>query len=304
MTTPRSQRTFKPHSQMVKKSTVGYYPFLTAATLSMPSEPDATTPTPFTFREKRLPTLPNTPSSVMDEALRIIDEREQALDAENMGSHFSDFSPTEGSIASSSPCERSRFSEWSTDTELISPASMMSSLTVNNDSQSPIPDQMAVPDLLDHNATTESSDPDTPHLTMNSKSSHTSLSGDPYFDLPRPRLTVSLSPSNLDVPGLCIHDEDPVETNTKRHAAFFGEIESVEVLGLTRSPEPTAMHFPEAVKENMLSVCDEPQGPTIGEEHYRSRRATVASQSVTMQEMMDELGYLKDIIQLGTTGDI
>ncbi|PLB48884.1 hypothetical protein P170DRAFT_358231 [Aspergillus steynii IBT 23096] len=299
--TPRGQRSPRRYSRTAQGSSVSSYPFLTTATVAMPSELDATTPTPFTFKEKRLPTLPNTPSSVMDEALRDLDDRERALDTENFGSHFSDFSATETSI--DSPYEQSRFSEWSTDTELISPESMTSSLTFNNESQTPsIIDRLEVPDL--DCAITEPSDPDTPHLTVASKPSPTTLGGDsPRFNLPPPRLTISLSPSDLDVPGLCIHDDDHVETNPKRHAAFFGGMDPVEALGIAKSPEAGNVNFPDSVKNDMFSMIDG-RPATAENSHRDSRRATVASQSATMQEMIDELSYLKNMIQSGDTGDI
>lgn len=301
--TSRAQRSPRRHPRTTQVSSVGSYPFLTTATVAMSSELDATTPTPFTFKEKRLPTLPNTPSSVMDEALRDLDDRERALDTDNFGSHFSDFSATEDTI--DSPCEQSRFSEWSTDTETASPESITSSLTFNNDSQTPsMIDRLEVPDLVDQGTITENSDPDTPHLTVASRPSPTTLGGDsPRFDLPPPRLTISLSPSDLDVPGLCIHDDDHVETNTKRHAAFFRGIDPVETLGIAKSPEPATVNFPDAVKNDMFSMIDG-RPATAENSHRDSRRATVASQSATMQEMIDELSYLKNMIQSGDAGDI
>ncbi|KAK1146944.1 hypothetical protein N8T08_002271 [Aspergillus melleus] len=301
--TPRGQRSPRRHSCTAQGASVGSCPYLGPATVAMPAELDATTPTPFTFKEKRLPTLPNTPSSVMDEALRDLDDRERALDTENFGSHFSDFSATEDSI--DSPYEQSRFSEWSTDTELISPESMTSSLTFNNDSQTPsIIDRLEVPDLVDHCTVNETNDPDTPHLTMASKPSPTTLGGDsPRFDLPPPRLTITLSPSDLDVPGLCIHDDDHVETNPKRHAAFFGGMDPVEALGIAKSPEAGSVNFPDAVKTDMFSMIDG-RPATAENSHCGSRRATVASQSATMQEMIDELSYLKNMIQSENPGEI
>ena len=69
-------------------------------------------------KEKRLPTLPNTPSSVMDEAVRAIDERDKAEDEQIPRSYFSEMTvSTEDSTHSRFIPERSRFSEWSTDTE-------------------------------------------------------------------------------------------------------------------------------------------------------------------------------------------
>ncbi|KAL5362897.1 hypothetical protein BJX96DRAFT_110615 [Aspergillus floccosus] len=269
------------------------------ATIPRLSE-DATTPTPFNFREKRLPTLPNSPSSVMDEALRDLEERERELDTENLGSHFSDFSETDDSIASDSPCERSHFSEWSTDTEFVSPESMTSSLAFGDDTQnSPVPDTLEVPDLWKTSAPTEASDPDTPHLTVNSKLSPTTVGADsPRLELPLPQLSGPFSPSDLDVPGLCIEDADEVESNPKRHAAFFGAIKSIESLGLSHSPDASAIHFPRGVKGDAVNGENR---VTSGEGADRYSKASFPGQSA-MQEMMDELGYLKNMIQSGTGG--
>ncbi|PYH96735.1 hypothetical protein BO71DRAFT_427816 [Aspergillus ellipticus CBS 707.79] len=250
----------------------------------------ATTPTNFTFGEKRLPTLPNTPSSVMDEALRELDSREHDLDSEALISHFSDFTDTE-SVPGSSVCERSRFSEWSADTELISPESI----------HPPMPHHM---DFLKASMPAEMSDPDTPHLTVNSKSTATSVAGDsPLLDLPLPRLTISLSPSDLEIPGLCIDDEDHVESNPKRHAAFFGADESIRGLGLLKSPDPATLQFPEGVRDDM-SARPEEEIAASRKSYDRLSRLSILGQSAAMREMMDELSYLKTVIESGASGDI
>ncbi|GIC91543.1 uncharacterized protein Aud_007988 [Aspergillus udagawae] len=258
--------------------------FLRTATI-----PDATTPTPFTYKEKRLPTLPNSPSSVMDEALRDIDARERELDTENLGSHFSDFTETEDSVVGSSYCERSHFSEWSTDTEIISPESMTSSSTFNNDNQlSRNSGDAEISDHLVPSLASDASDPNTPHLTVNSNS--TSIAGDsPHFDLPLPRLTVSLSPSDLDMAGLGIEDMYNVERDPKRHAAFFGAMNAFETLGLVKSPDASTIEFSEDVKNNTASLTDNRDVPN---------RLSCASTS--MLDMMDELAYLRNVIQSGT----
>ncbi|RHZ59023.1 uncharacterized protein CDV56_103742 [Aspergillus thermomutatus] len=260
--------------------------FLRTATI-----PDATTPTPFTYKEKRLPTLPNSPSSVMDEALRDIDARERELDTEILGSHFSDFTETEESVVSSSYCERSHFSEWSTDTEIVSPESMTSSSTFNNENQpSPHPGDAEFSDLLIPSLASEASDPNTPHLTVNSKPSPaTSIAGDsPQFNLPLPRLTVSLSPSDFDMTGLGIEDMYNVERDPKRHAAFFGAMNSFETLGLVKSPDASTIHFPEDVKNNTASLTDNREVPS-----------RLSHASASMLDMMDELAYLRNVIQSG-----
>lgn len=259
-----------------------------------------TTPTGFTTDEKRLPTLPNTPSSVMDEALRDIDEQEKALDPEALGSHFSDFTDTE-SVAGSSVCERSHFSEWTVDTDVLSPKSMACSITVTQDAQvPPTHDFAGTMDFLKTSIPADLSDPDTPHLTVNSQSAATSIAGDsPRLDLPLPRLSISLSPSDLDIPGLYIDDEDRVESNPKRHAAFFGADESIKGLGLLQSPDPSTLQFAEDVtsdktprnSQSLAAPCKDPE---------RFSRVSLLGQSAAMREMMDELSYLKHMIDSGS----
>ncbi|KAB8274358.1 hypothetical protein BDV30DRAFT_237797 [Aspergillus minisclerotigenes] len=253
---------------------------------------DAVTPTPFTFAEKRLPTLPNTPSSVMDEALRDLEAREKELDAENLRSHFSDFSTTEEST-SSSPCERSHFSEWSTDTEVVSPESMTPSLTFNDGNQTfSALEGMNFAEVWKNSAPAETSDPNTPQLTVNSTSSPATLGDDsPLLDLPPPRLTVSLSPSDMDFSSLCISDADEVERDPKRHAAFFGGIEG---LGLLRSPGPSTVQFAGNVHSDAEATHN---GKSAAPGYDRFSISSLPGQSAAMQEMMDELSYLKSIIQ-------
>lgn len=275
---------------------------------------DSTTPTPFSFKDKRLPTLPNTPSSVMDEALRDLDDREKALDAENLGSHFSDFSATDESSASySPPCEKSRFSEWSTETEHGYPDSMMS--ITSKHAERPLShassstDDAQTPGYLQPSHATECSYPDTPHLTVNSQPSPAvSMPSDsPGLPLPVPRLTVSGSPSELDVAGLSIEDEaGHVETNPKRHAAFFGSLDPVKGLGLSRPGNP-AVPLPEDEQRDLPAppphVDEEIEVETEGQGqgHDRERKS---EQPPPMQEMMDELSYLKNMIQSAPGGMI
>ncbi|KAF7595338.1 hypothetical protein BBP40_006587 [Aspergillus hancockii] len=290
-------RTFS-HTPQGSTSSAGSVSLLKTA-LPVASK-DAATPTPLTSKEKRLPTLPNTPSSVMDEALRDLEARDKELEAENLGSHFSDFSTTEGSRGSSL-CERSHFSEWSTDTELISPESMTSSLTFNNEPKDISPFGGTDPtDSLETSVLPETSDPNTPQLTVNSRPSPTTLSDDsPRLDLPLPRLTVSLSPSEIDFSGLCLGNVD-VESNPKRHAAFFGGVECLEGLGLLRSPEPSAIQFAENVRDGEGLVHNEESG---GLNNGRSR-SSLLGRSAAMQDMMDELSYLKSMIHSGSDGGL
>lgn len=267
---------------------------------------DSTTPTPFSFKDKRLPTLPNTPSSVMDEALRDLDDREKELDAENLGSHFSDFSATDESCASHSPpCERSRFSEWSTGTGRNVSESFNSFPSFNDVLERPSPsadtDDVETPSFLRPTHAAECSDPDTPHLTVNSQPSPAmSMPSDsPGVPLPVPRVSVAGSPSELDVSGVSIEDDadQHVETNPKRHAAFFGAFDPVKGLGLSPNAENSELLL-EAVQREKAGTPHASNPPDAQDR----ASGQAPGQSATMQEMMDELSYLKNMIQSGQGG--
>ncbi|KAL4989240.1 hypothetical protein BDW68DRAFT_75189 [Aspergillus falconensis] len=258
---------------------------------NLPSPKGSMTPTPVAVMNKRLPTLPNSPSSVMEEALRDLDEKEKALDMDALASRFSDFTETE-SVDGEGPCEKSRFSEWSTDTDMASPKSMTSCLTFNEKGDSPTVPAIGPSELSDASTDNAPSDPSTPHLTVGSKSpAH--LEDSPRMELPVPRLTIALSPSDLNIPGLCIDEEDGelLESNPKRHAAFFEAME-LKGLGLT-SPPATTLQFPEVVQDVR---SDRSITPT----NDPSRYSMLLSQSATMKEMIDELSYLKNMIQSGS----
>ncbi|KAL3467492.1 hypothetical protein BJX64DRAFT_143555 [Aspergillus heterothallicus] len=264
-----------------------------------PSTPDETmTPTPHTVMNKRLPTLPNSPSSVMDEALAELEAREKELDMEALGSHFSGFTETDS--VDDAAYERSRFSEWSTDTELVSPESMTSSSTFNEKQDSPTIPAMEFSSISNASADLEPSDPDTPHLTTDSESSPTLLENSSHFNLPLPRLTISLSPSDLNIPGLYIDEdgEELLESNPKRHAAFFEAME-LKGLGLT-SPPASTLRFPEGVQD----VRSSEKSMTPTNEPARFSNGMFLSQSATMKEMMDELSYLKNMIQSGGVPEV
>ncbi|KAK2751006.1 hypothetical protein FQN57_000081 [Myotisia sp. PD_48] len=92
------------------------------------------------LRTKRLPTLPNSPSSVLDEHFGPMwNMPSPELDLDIVRSRFSEStagSPDSASKRFSYP-EESRFSLWSTDTELITPCSMTSASTFNESNVSP-----------------------------------------------------------------------------------------------------------------------------------------------------------------------
>ncbi|PLB37357.1 uncharacterized protein BDW47DRAFT_117995 [Aspergillus candidus] len=267
----------------------------TAAELALSDS--AATPRPSPFTEKRLPTLPNSPSSVMDDALADLDERERALDVENLGSHFSDLTETDASsrASSSPPCERSRFSSWSTDNEVTHDSTIPSThfppTTTrhhNHDATSPVPDSTEVPELLNPSTTAE--DPDTPHLPLNCKPSPTTVIGGDdspcWAGLPPPH---HHSADDLDIPSLSIEDTvDDVETNPKRYAAFFGEMDPLEALGLAKSPDAPVLRFPERGSDAAVSRKGSAVSAGGSERAGRSEDA--------VQEMLDELSYLKNMI--------
>jgi len=107
---------------------------------------------------------------------------------------------------------------------------------------------------------------------------------------------------------LSINDEDGdhehsehseyVESNPKRRAAFFGELDPVKGLGLSPSPGNSAMLFRDAVERDLAATPHVSVGSVgMGRESLSSGR--LAGQNATMQEMMDELSYLKSMIQNG-----
>ncbi|KAJ5089256.1 hypothetical protein N7532_007940 [Penicillium argentinense] len=266
---------------------------------------DQTTPTGKDVNEKRLPTLPNTPSSVMDEAVREIDDHDRVMDAEVQRSHFSSLTTTTGadSLHSRFMPERSRFSEWSTDTETEnednSPESMISTSTFNNHeiNESPAVDDWKTPELSQPNDAMTNTDPNTPHLTVHSKpSSPNSASGEiPPWKASLPEFAVSLASPGLQGSGLGIDQMDEVESNPKRHAALFGALESLEALSLSRrSPDGSPIILPERESQKHREAL----------ERVRSRSRDGSSQGKkTMQELMDELSYLKNMIQSDMDGE-
>lgn len=270
-----------------------------------------TTPTGPDLHEKRLPTLPNTPSSVMDEAVRAIDEKDKALDVEVLRSHFSSLTTTTADDTHSRIVpERSRFSEWSTDTEAedISPESMISGLSFNNgdngdngNNASPAPEEWRTPELSQPTDASTNTDPNTPHLTAHSKpSSPNSAAGDIqpwHMNMSLPHLTVSLSSPHGS--GLGIEQMDEVESNPKRHAALFSALESMESLSLSRSPNGSPILLPQMRGSN--TERGESDGQDVG---TRSRASNASFRGkTTMQEMLDELSYLKNMIQAEMDGE-
>lgn len=261
---------------------------------------DMATPTGPESSEKRLPSLPNTPSSVMDEAVRSLDEVDQAMNDQVPRSHFSSMTADDSTNSRVVP-EHSRFSEWSTDaeTEDHSPESMVSTATFNHGfNESLAVDDWKTPDLSQTNDAATSTNPNTPHLTVHSKpSSPNSASGDiPPWNPSLPEFTVSLAP-DMEGSGLGIEHADEVESNPKRHAALFSALESMEQLSLSQSPNSSPILLPELRRRS----SNENSG-SEGSAHTRHSDASFRGKA-TMQEMLDELSYLKNMIQAEMDGE-
>ncbi|KAH8699045.1 hypothetical protein BGW36DRAFT_377184 [Talaromyces proteolyticus] len=231
------------------------------------------------IREKRLPTLPNTPSSVMEEELRAINALNESVDMEFLQSHFSDYtSGVPSQFYTESPMDKSRFSEWSTDTELVSPASMTSCSTLNADSSQHFfaDDHFAAKDSTSE-AAAPSSGPPTPTLDAEPEllsptkvasdspligSGHTSPGANGF------------SNSNFEFSSLGIDDYDVAnESDPKRYAGIF----------------PTEVIT--SLSVNRAKSRDQPE-PTRQFQSYMT-------ESAAMKELMDEIGYLGDMISSG-----
>lgn len=83
---------------------------------------------------------------------------------------------------------------------------------------------------------------------------------------------------------------DEVESNPKRHAALFSALESMQALSLAQSREGSPI---------LLSESDRRDSGT----YSRHSDASSFRGKATMQEMMDELSYLKNMIQAEMDGE-
>lgn len=238
----------------------------------------STAPTSRGLWEKRLPTLPNSPSSVMEEELRAIDALNEPLNMELLHSHFSDFtSGVQSGIYVESPVEKSRFSEWSADTELVSPASMTSCSTLNADfSRHSFPDDpIACEDASE--AVSASNGPPTPILGAEEVLSPTKVASDsPLIGTGEPSPGAGgFSASGLDFSGLSIDDYDDTtgESDPKRYAGIF-PAEVMASLPVT-SPRTASPRFKTGPRQDFMA------------------------ESAAMRDLMNEVGYLGDMISSG-----
>lgn len=263
------------------------------------------TPVFLDLREKRLPTLPNSPSSVLDAELRAIEARYKPLDMDLLYSHFSDdtsFAVSKLYDSPQEPPEKSRFSEWSTDTELVSPASMTSSSTFNADQLS-----NASPLLgheYQHNATTTYND-----YTLDAPIPTIAISG-PTTPVLGDEAEVVLSPTEVD------SDHSPllISAHSSSAAGQLGsnyvhepfEFSSLQI----EDYDDASFHEPDPKRQGAILPLSVVTPLSVDESSYRLTSPTrkehqyrlsddYTSQSAAMQELMDEIGYLGDMISSG-----
>ncbi|KAI2791077.1 hypothetical protein POX_c03932 [Penicillium oxalicum] len=284
--------------------------------VTMASSSGATTPRGNSAQEKRLPSLPNTPSSVMDEAVQAMDETDREMSSQVLRSHFSSLTTVaDEAVYSQLIQEQSRFSEWSTDTdtepEFEDSAELGDPIPLLNleRTASIATDEWHTPDLSDMGDASTNTDPNTPHLmatTDPSSPNSASMESVPWkletLELSLPRLTLSLSSPGFAT-GLGIDQPlDQVESNPKRHAALFDALESIESLSHSHSPV-----------NSPIFLSDPRYGASVDRTHsdsegvYQPLLSPASEASVhgnsTMQEIMDELSYLKNMIQAEMDGE-
>ncbi|KAJ9298972.1 hypothetical protein DTO271G3_3214 [Paecilomyces variotii] len=260
------------------------------------------TPTPRAYNnadEKRLPTLPNSPSSVMDEALHALDSENAALDMDVLQSHFSDWTSADESCAEDLPV--SRFSAWSTDdeTEMVSPASMTSSSTFNNDKHnSPtlngVSSGLSVSNSRSHALF---HGPVTPTLDAIPECSTTTtiVDSSPALPLSSGLPPLIITPDDLRISGLCISTPKEPDCTLKRHAGIFDSFGPRD--DIPQAPDSASSAgtiFPEQRNDT------DNYGMKADKDDDKLGRFddSALSRSSIMQELIDELSYLGDVIQV------
>ncbi|KAK2813737.1 hypothetical protein FQN50_000135 [Emmonsiellopsis sp. PD_5] len=287
--------------------------------------------TPLDLHGKRLPTLPNSPSSVLDAELFAMDQENPCgtSEEEYFQSHFSDFT-AESPDDSYSPesflqpgC--SRFSECSTDTDNVSPCSMTSASTFNNSTTfSPISneDSEALETALAKQARP------TPSL-FGSISDDRSSESNIYIEDDNGNRSANTTDysTDIDISALYIsktphqkqdyhqqqqqqqqHLDSTIETTTNQSPKRSNNNNNNNKY--TSSPAWTNLilkHNNYAPDTNSLVMDDNSDLPTPrakppSSHHHCCRPGTGGTDSSsnvqsTMQELMDELSYLGDMIE-------
>ena len=213
-------------------------------------------------------------------------------------SHFSDdtsFAVSKLYDSPQEPPEKSRFSEWSTDTDLVSPASMTSSSTFNADqlsNASPLLDHE-----FQHNVTTTYND-----YTLDAPIPTIAISG-PTTPVLGGEGEVVLSPTEVD------SDHSPLLISTHPSSAA-GQLGSNYVHEPFEDYDDTSFHEPDPKRQGAILPLSVVTPLSVDEISYRLSSPTrkehqyrlsddYTSQSAAMQELMDEIGYLGEMISSG-----
>ncbi|OKL64680.1 hypothetical protein UA08_01051 [Talaromyces atroroseus] len=256
------------------------------------------TPVLFHLREKRLPTLPNSPSSVMDAELRAIDAQYRPIDMELLRSHFSDdtsgIASTLYNSESQSPQEKSRFSEWSTDTELVSPASMTSSSTFNADHLS-----HSSP-LLNHSHHTANND-----NTGNAEYDRALEAPLPSISVSGPTTPVLSSEPEIILSPIELTSDSPLLPSTAAVTSPIDlEFSSINFEECDYDNRTDSFHVSDPKRQGAILPFLRVVTPLSVSAHQTEHQLKRSSedytvQSAAMKELMEEIGYLGDMISSG-----
>ncbi|PGH15909.1 hypothetical protein AJ79_02076 [Helicocarpus griseus UAMH5409] len=275
------------------------------------------------LHRKRLPTLPNSPSSVLEAEMCALDEAHSIpTEEEYLQSHFSDF--TAESPADSYSRDSflhpggSHFSECSTDTEDMSPSSMTSSSTFNNDST------LSVASNEDSEQGFELmlEDPTAPNASLFDAIPTTSSQSNIYIhdDNPQPPNTSNYCPENLEISTLCISKTPSQEDTHWRPTTQKGIYSSQKSNDkYSKTPSWTNLilkHNNYAPNSSPFMIDDNSDLPTPRakpgnyQDQLRKKSEGVISRGCgseqrhpsiyvesTMQELMEELSYLGNMIE-------
>lgn len=245
--------------------------------------------------EKRLPTLPNSPSSIMEEELRAINAKHGLASMEVLRSHFSDTTVDSSDLSMDSLVERSSFPDWTsdteaTDTDMISPASMTSSSSFNPD---PSHHSYAESCTDSHiGLSKQESAPTTPTLSdgrrMSEMSAVTGSESSSLMEKPSFSDMFRLPDCDFGMSTLVIDDcyHRIAGSDSKRHAGMFTDLENLA------STTSVAVSDQGWCASDTVSGKADTQGPT-----NHSSVNSYMTQSTMLKELMDELGYLGEMIQ-------
>ncbi|QSS54969.1 hypothetical protein I7I53_02705 [Histoplasma capsulatum var. duboisii H88] len=285
------------------------------------------TTAPLDLYGKALPSLPHSPSSIVDAELPQMETVDFSLGEEKyFQSHFSDFTvDSPGNSCSPDSFLQptgSRFSEYSTDTENASPCSMTSASTFNNDNTfSPTTDdsngglfESALTDLSAHSSSLfdiASNPSPQPNVYINNAHQDRETKSHDYHtdNLVISSLYISKSPSreinpwtleankNATNHSQTSNDEQRVTPPRKglilKHSNFTPNTDSFfmddnpELL----TPRANCTNHSDTMNKDSESVSRRGGGGGGGQQPTNLRVES------TMQELMDELSYLGDMIE-------